>query len=102
MSEEEAPKSAYELAMERLRRKDREAGIEERLLTEEQKAEIAGIRRHYDAKLAEREILYQSERRKARSQEELEELERNYQRDRARIASERDSKVEKVRSTSRP
>ncbi len=101
MSEEEAPKSAYELAMERLRQKDRDAGVEERLLNEEQKAEIAGIRRHYDAKLAEREILHHSERRKAETQEALQELEDNYRRDRERISSERDTKIEKVRSSSR-
>ena len=33
----EGPKSAYELAMERLRQQDREAGVEERPLTEAQK-----------------------------------------------------------------
>jgi hypothetical protein len=97
-----APKSAYELAMERLRKKDRDAGVEERLLSEEERAEIADIRRVYDARLAEREILHQSERRRAETPEALEELEQNYRRDRERIASERDAKIEKVRSSSRP
>ena len=32
----DGPKSAYELAMERLRQKDREAGVEERPLTDQQ------------------------------------------------------------------
>lgn len=102
MSDDGAPKSAYELAMARLRQRDRDAGVEERLLTEEQRAEIADIRRVYDARLAEREILHQSERRRAATPEALEELEENYRRDRERLASERDSKVEKVRSSSRP
>jgi hypothetical protein len=102
MSDDGAPKSAYELAMQRLRKKDRDAGIEERLLTEEQRAEIADVRRVYDARLAEREILHQSESRRAETAEALQELEQNYKRDRERIAAERDAKIEKVRSSSRP
>ena len=43
----DGPKSAYELAMERLRQKDREAGVEERPLTDQQKAAIAQARRVY-------------------------------------------------------
>jgi len=51
VSDEEAPKSAYELAMARLRQKDKDAGIEEKAATEEQKAKIAEIRKFYEAKL---------------------------------------------------
>jgi hypothetical protein len=94
---DEAPKSAYELAMERLRKKDKEAGVEERTVTDEQKAAIAEIRRVYEAKLAEREILHQSERRKAASPEALAQVEEEYRRDRERIGDERDRKIEKVR-----
>ena len=94
---EEAPKSAYELAMERLRKKDREAGIEERAVTPEQRAQISELRRVYEAKLAEREILHQSDLRKARDPEELEKLEQEYRRDRERIGDERDRKIEEVR-----
>lgn len=102
MSDDGAPKSAYELAMQRLRKKDRDAGVEERLLSSEQRAEIADVRRVYDARLAEREILYQSERRRAETPEALEQLEQNYRRDRERLARERDAKVETIRSSSRP
>ncbi len=102
MSKDEAPKSAYELAMQRLRKKDRDAGIPERQLSEEQRAEIADVRRTYDAKLAEREILHQAERRKAPTPEELEQLEANYRRDRERVGSERDARIETIRSSSRP
>ena len=45
----DGPKSAYELAMERLRQKDREAGVEERPLTDQQKAAIAEARQVYQA-----------------------------------------------------
>ena len=38
---DDGPKSAFELAMERLRQKDTEARIDDRPLTDEQKAAIA-------------------------------------------------------------
>jgi hypothetical protein len=51
-----------------------------------------------EARLAEREILYQSARRKAQDLETLDKLEEEYRRDRERIGSERDRKVGEVRS----
>lgn len=98
MAEDEAPKSAYELALERLRRKDREEGVEERPLSDEQRARIAELRRVYEARLAEREILHHSSLRKAAGDPEaVEKLEEEYRRDRERIASERDRKIEAAR-----
>ena len=41
---DEAPKSAYELAMARLRKKDADAGTEEVPLTEAQRAAIAEVK----------------------------------------------------------
>jgi len=98
LSDDEAPKSAYELAMERLRKQDREAGVEERPLSEAQRAAIADVRRVHDARLAEREILFQSDRRKAADPEALEKLEQDYRRDRERISSDRDKKIEDIRA----
>jgi hypothetical protein len=98
VTEDEAPKSAYEIILERLKKKDREDGVEERPLSEEQRAQIGDLRKVYEAKLAEREILYQSARRKAADLEELDRLETEYRRDRERIASERDRKIEEVRA----
>src|SRR5918992_1130772 len=83
----DAPKTAYELAMERLRQKDREAGVEERPLTDEQKAAVAEARQVYQARLAEREILHQDALRRAQSREEVEKLESELARDRDRLAS---------------
>ena len=97
MSDDDAPKTAYELILERLKQKDRADGVVERVLTKAQKQKIAGIRKLYEAKLAEREILHQSERRKAKDPEALEQLEQEYRRDRARIASERDRKMDEAR-----
>ena len=97
MSDEEAPKSAYELILERLKQKDRADGVTERVLSDEQKQKIAELRRVYEAKLAEREILHQSDRQKAGDLDALDQLEQNYRRDRERIASERDRKIDAVR-----
>src|SRR3982751_1874119 len=66
------PKSAYELAMERLRKKDADAGIVSKPLTDEQKAEIAEIRRTYSARLAQAEILHNSQRRGLQTPDDLE------------------------------
>ena len=95
---DDAPKTAYELILERLKKKDREEGVEERPVTGEQKFRIAEVRKVYEAKLAEREILYQSARRKAADLEAHDKLEEEYRRDRERVASERDRKIDEVRS----
>jgi LPS O-antigen subunit length determinant protein (WzzB/FepE family) len=92
-----APKTAYELAMERLRKKDQEAGIESRPLTEAQKTSIAEVRNFYEAKLAEAEVLHHSKLRAAADPAARETLEQEYRRDRERLTSERDRKIEKIR-----
>jgi hypothetical protein len=94
---DEAPKSAYELAMERLRKKDQEAGVEERRLTDEERAAIADIKKVYEARLAEREILHKSKLARTLEPEAREALETEYRRDRERIVSERDRKLEEAR-----
>ena len=91
------PKSAVELAMERLRAKDREAGIEAKPVTEEQRAAIAEVRQIYEARLAEAEILHRSKLRGSQDPGERETLEEQYRRDRDRLTSDRDSKIEKLR-----
>jgi len=98
---DEEPKTAYELILERLKKKDREEGVEERPLTDDQRARIADLRKVYEAKLAEREILFNGSRRKAADPEALATLEEHYRRDRERIQSERDRKIEQIRSEGR-
>jgi hypothetical protein len=94
---DDEPKTAYELILERLQKKDREAGVEERPLTDEQRTKILELRKVYEARLAEREILFESGRRKAVDPESLEQLEQEYRRDRERISAERDKKIEETR-----
>src|SRR5262245_12483148 len=97
MIDDKPIKSAYELAMERLRQKDAEAGIESKPLTDAQKSAIAEIRNFYEAKMAEQDVLHQSALRKTPDPETRATLEAQYRRDRERFTSERDSKIEKVR-----
>ena len=92
-----APKTAFELAMERLRKKDQEEGIETRPLTDAQKSSIAEVRNFYEAKLAEAEVLHQSKLRAIFDPSARETLEQEYRRDRERLTSERDAKIEKIR-----
>ena len=92
-----APKSAYELAMERLRQKDKESNLAEQPLTDEQKAAIAEVRQMYQAKAAEREILHQAALRKAGTHEEIEQLNEALRRDTERMAGERDRKIAAIR-----
>ena len=97
MSEDDAPKSAYELAMERLRKQDAESGAESRPLTDAQRSAIAEVRNFYEAKAAEVEVLHQSALRRAADQDALALLEEHYRRDRERLNSERENKIAKIR-----
>jgi len=94
---DEPPKSAYELAMERLRKKDQEAGVEQRRLTDEERAAIADVKKVYEARLAEREILHRSKLAQTADPEARVTLEEEYRRDRERIVSERDRKLDEAR-----
>jgi hypothetical protein len=100
MAEDKPLKSAYELAMERLKQADAETGVEPQPLTDEQKTAIADVRRFYEAKLAEQEILHRSTLRKTFDPEARAALEDEYRRDRDRLAAERDRKIEKIRRES--
>jgi dephospho-CoA kinase len=99
MSEDGGPKSAFELAMERLKKQDAEEGVTTRALTDEEKAAIAEVRSLYDSKIAEQEILQAAAMRQMFGVDpaEREEVERRFRRERERLASERDAKVEKIR-----
>ena len=95
--EDESPRSAYDIAMERLRKKDAEAGIEHIALTDTQKAAIAEARNFCEAKLAEREVLHQSSVRRIQDPEVFKTVEDDYRRDRERFMSDRDAKIARIR-----
>ncbi|MPZ16702.1 MAG: hypothetical protein GEV06_02125 [Luteitalea sp.] len=99
MSTEEGPKSAYELAMARLRKKDAEAGMDDRPLSEAQRASILDIRQFYGAKTAELEILHQSALARVWESSERARLDEEYRRDIQRLRDERDGKIAKIRES---
>ena len=98
MTDDKPMKSSFELAMERLRKNDADAGIESRPLTDAQKAAIAEVRNFYEAKIAEQQVLHQSRLKTTADPAERATLEEGYRRDRERFASERDAKIEKIRN----
>lgn len=98
MPDETGPKSAYELAMERLRKQDAEAGVERQPVTDAQKAAIAEIRNFYESKLAELEVLHEGHRRTSVDPAELATGEQQYRSQRERLVAERDAKILKARS----
>ena len=93
------PKSALELVMERLKKKDAEAGIEEKPLTDAQRAAIAEARNVYDSRVAERRILHQSTMRRTTDPAEADEREAEFRRDLERFESDRDAKIKRIRET---
>jgi hypothetical protein len=95
---DEAPKTAYELAMERLRRKDAADGVEEKAVTDQQKAEIAEIRRVYSAKLAEAEILHKSKMMGLLDAEQRALAEQGHRRDLERLREDQERKLAKLRA----
>ena len=93
----DAPKSALELAMERLRKKDAEAGIVEQKLTDAQKAAIAEARSIYESRVAELKILHRQKQLMATDPQAIATLEEEYRRDMDRFATDRDAKIRKIR-----
>jgi hypothetical protein len=93
----EAPKSALELVMERLRKKDAEAGVTETPLTEAQRVAITEARNVYEARVAERRIMHQSAMFKTLDPEERQALEEAQRRDLERFETDRDTKIRKIR-----
>jgi hypothetical protein len=92
-----APKSSFDLAMERLRATDRKAGVEETKLSPAQKEKIAEARRVATSRFAEREILFRDAMQKTDDPAEREKAEREYQLDRQRITDDRERAIEAIR-----
>ena len=93
----EKPKSAYDLAMERLETADRESGVKEAPLSGVQKEAIAEARRLAASRLAEREIRFRDAMRKTADPAERDKAEDEYRIDRKRIEDDRDRAIESIR-----
>ena len=95
---DQSPRSAFEIAMDRLRQKDAQDGVQQRPRTDEQKAAIAEVRSIYDAKLAQAEVMHRSALAGILEPSARATLDEAYQRDRQRIQSERDAKIDRIRN----
>jgi len=94
---DDAPKSALEIAMERLKKQDADAGVVEHKLTDAQKAAIGEARSVHEARVAELQILHRGRQLSAVEPQEIEKVEQEYRRDLERLASDRDAKIKKIR-----
>ena len=96
---EKTPKSAYDVAMEKLKARDREQGVEEaRPLSAEQKRRIAEIRTTAHAKLAEMEILFKSRKLEVTHEPDArEKADQEYILDRKRIEERADLEINRIR-----
>jgi hypothetical protein len=88
--------------MERLRKKDADAGVEDVPLTDEQRAEIAEARSIYESRVAERRIMHQSAILTVFDPAEREQLDQMLRRDLERFESDRDARIKRIREAGRP
>lgn len=98
----DAPKSAVDIVMERLRRQDAESGTPLAPLTDAQRAAIAEVRSVYEAQAAERRIMHQSAVASVFEPEQLAERDNELRRDLDRYERERDEKIKNIREKPNP
>ena len=94
---DDSPKSAYELAMARLRQKDAEAGVVSGPLSDAQKAQIAEIRSRAEARIAELKILHQSSSAGLLDPDARTLADTELRREVQRVEEDREHKIAKVR-----
>lgn len=98
MTSDKPLKSSFELAMDRLKAKDKSEGVAaEKPLTKAQKDRIAEIRSEAKAKLAELEILHRKNVSGTSDPAALLKIEEHYAIDRGRAESHMESEIDKVR-----
>ncbi len=83
--------------MERLKKKDADAGVTETALTDEQRAQIAEARSVYESRVAQRRIMHQSETSSVFDPAALEVAHEELRRDLAQFEYEQDAKVRAIR-----
>jgi hypothetical protein len=98
MADDTRLKSAFELAMERLRKKDEETGVTSRTLTDADKAAIAEVRNFYEARLAEQQVLHESRVKRMVDPTERAAADAEWRHGRERLVAERDRKIEAIRT----
>ena len=100
MTDDDAPKTAIELAMARLKKQDADAGSVEIPLNDAQKAAITEVRQLYAARRAQAEIMHKASLASAVDVEGLARLHDEFRRDTDRMQRELDEKVAAIRRRS--
>jgi hypothetical protein len=95
------PKSAVELAMERLRQKDTDSGVVETPPSDQQKADLAEARSVHASKTAEVEILHRSKMAGIFDPAEREQADIDYRRDLQRLNDDLERKISRIRERPR-
>ena len=91
------PKTALEIALERLRQRDADSGVVDKPPTEEQKMAIAEVRLVHSAKVAELEILHRAKLAGIFDPADRAKAEDDYRRELLRLNDDREKKVGKIR-----
>jgi hypothetical protein len=94
---DDAPRTAYEIALARLKEKDRESGVVDQPPTEEQKTAIAEARSVHASKVAELEILHRSQMARMFDPADRQRLEEEYRDELRRLNDDCERKVRKIR-----
>jgi hypothetical protein len=97
MSENEKPRSALEIAMDRLKRRDADTGVVDQPLSDEQKAAIAEARSVHGAKMAEHEILQRSKMAGVYDPADRERIEAEYRDEMRRLHDDLERKIGRIR-----
>ena len=96
-STDERPKSAVELAMERLRQRDADTGTPERAVTDAQKNAIAEARNLHASKVAQLEILHRTKMSTTFDAGARAQADADYRRELQRLKEEVERQIEKIR-----
>ena len=95
---DDKPRSAVELAMERMRKKDVDSGVVERTVTDDQKAAIAEARSVHASKVAELEILHRATMAGIFDPADRSRVEDDFRRELHRLHDGLERKVEQIRA----
>ena len=97
MDQDDKPRSALELAMDRLRKRDADSGVVERPVTDAQRAAIAEARSLHASKVAELEILHRARMATMVDPAERAQAQDEYRRDLQRLNDDLERKIGKIR-----
>jgi hypothetical protein len=97
MADNDKPRSAIEIAMDRLKQRDAESGVTERAPTDSQKTDIAELRNVHVAKVAELQILQRAKLAGVFDPAERERLDAEYRDELRRLNDDLERKVTRIR-----